>query len=184
VHHHTTCYTNKAVSIPLIVASAAKGDYTPLDQAGDAGDLPVTIGLMSSIWCNEPWVGLDAKGPWGTDFDSYATAQIASVRHQCDSVLKRAEPRSLWKLPTGSPVPVLALVGGADPQDPITNLSNLKQHFPDSRIVVFPHVGHDFGIGGCVDQMMVDLADRATTKGLDTTLCNGAVVVSPFPLTN
>jgi hypothetical protein len=35
-------------------------------------------------------------------------------------------------------VPVLALVGGADPQDPVTNLSDLMQHFPDSRTGVFP----------------------------------------------
>jgi hypothetical protein len=137
---------------------------------------------MSSIWCNEPWTGLDATGPWGTDFDSYTTAQIAAFRHQCDSVSRRAEPRSLWTLPASSPVPVLALVGGADPQDPVTNLSDLKQHFPDSRTVIFPHVGHEFGIGGCVDQMMTDLVERVTTKGLDTTRCDGAVVVSPFGL--
>jgi hypothetical protein len=56
-------------------------------------------------------------------------------------------------------------------------------HFPDSRIVVFPRVGHSFGIGGCVDEMMVDLVDRGTTTGLDTTRCAGAVVVPPFPLT-
>ena len=81
-------------------------------------------------------------------------------------------------------MPVLALVGGADPQDPITNLSDLKRHFPDSRTVILPHVGHEFGIGGCVDQMMADLVERVTTKGLDTTRCEGAVVAPPFPLTD
>jgi pimeloyl-ACP methyl ester carboxylesterase len=171
----------KAVSIPLVVSSAAKGEYRPLEHAG-SGDLPFTIGLMSSVWCNEPWAGLNATGPWGTDFDSYTTAQIASVRHQCSSVARRAEPRALWRLPVSSRVPLLALVGGADPQDPRTNLSNLKHHFPDSRVVVFPHVGHSFGIGGCVDEMMADLVARGTTRGLDTTRCKWAVVVPPFPL--
>ena len=79
-------------------------------------------------------------------------------------------------------MPVLALVGGADPQDPITNLSDLKQHFPDSRAVVFPHIGHQFNVGGCVDPIMADFVDRGTTNGLDTTLCDGAVVVPPFAL--
>ena len=139
---------------------------------------------MSSIWCNEPWTGLDATGPWGTEFDSYTTAQIAAFRHHCNSVPKRAEPRSLWRLPASSRVPVIAFAGGADPQDPVTNLSDLKQHFPDSRTVVFPHVGHDFNIGGCVDEMMADFVDRGTTRGLDTTLCSGAVVVPPFELTD
>ena len=181
VVHAMLLNLDKAVSIPLVVSRAAAGDYAPLEHAG-SGDLPFTIGLMSSIWCNEPWAGLDATGPWGTEFDSYATAQIAAVRDQCSPVPKRAEPRALWRLPASSRVPVLALVGGADPQDPVTNLSDLKQHFPDSRTVVFPRIGHDFNIGGCVDEMMADLVERGTTRHLDITRCNGAVAVPPFPL--
>ena len=172
----------KAVSIPLVVSSAAKGDFAPLNEQG-SGDLGVDLNLMgSSIWCNEPWTGLDATGPWGTDFDSLTTARIAAFRNACSSVPKRVEPRPLWTLPTSSRVPVLAFVGGADPQDPVTNLSGLKQHFPDSRTVIFARVGHSFGIGGCVDQIMADFVDRGTTKGLDTTLCDGAIVVPPFDL--
>jgi len=172
----------KAVSIPLVVSRAGKGDHEPLERAGPRG-LDADLNLMgSSIWCNEPWTGLDATGPWGTDFDSYTIARIAAFRESCSSVPKRAEPRSLWTLPTSSRVPVLALVGGADPQDPVANLSDLKHHFPDSRIVIFPHVGHSFGIGGCVDEMMSELVDRGTTRGLDTTRCDGAVFMPPFPL--
>ncbi len=86
--------------------------------------------------------------------------------------------------PATSSVPVLAFVGGADPQDPVDNLSDLEQHFPDSRTVIFPHIGHQLCIGGCLDQIMADFVDRGTTKGLDTTRCDGAVVVPPFPLTD
>ncbi|HEU4528746.1 MAG TPA: alpha/beta fold hydrolase [Actinomycetota bacterium] len=174
----------KALSIPLVVSRAAAGDYGPLEQAG-SGDLAVELDLMSSsIWCNEPWTGLDARGPWGTDFDSYTTAKIAANRQACSSITKRAEPRSLWTLLTSSSVPVLALAGGADPQDPVANLADLKRHFPDSRTVIFPHIGHQFGIGGCVVQIIADFVERGSTKGLDTTRCDGAVVVPPFELTN
>lgn len=172
----------KAISIPLLISRAAEGDYKPLERAG-SGDLDVELGRMaSSIWCNEPWTRLYAKGPWGTDFDSYTTAHIAAFRKACASVPRRAEPRSLWTLPTSGAVPVLAFAGGADPQDPITNLAGLERHFPDSRIVVFPHVGHQFNIGGCVDQIMAAFLDLGTTEGLDTTRCDGAVVVPPFEL--
>ncbi len=175
----------KAVSIPLVVSRAAKGDYGPLKRAGsgdiDIGDLDV---MGSSIWCNEPWAGIDAKGPWGTDFDGYATAKTAAFRKECSPVPRRAEPHSLWALPVSSRVPVLAFVGGADPQDPITNLPNLKRQFPDSRAVILPHTGHRFYIGSCVDQMMADFVAHGTTKGLDTTRCDGLVVVPPFPLTD
>ena len=140
--------------------------------------------MGASIWCNEPWVGLDAKGPWGTDFDSYTTAYIADFRQKCSSVPKRAEPRSLWRLPTSSRVPVVALVGGADPQDPVTNLSDLKRHFPDSRTVVLPHLGHDFSWDGACDAMLADFVARGTTKGLDTTPCVSEVVVPPFELSD
>jgi pimeloyl-ACP methyl ester carboxylesterase len=172
----------KAVSIPLVVSHAAEGDNGPLEEEG-SGDLDADLNRMgSSIWCNEPWAGLDATGPWGTDFDSYTAARIAAFRDACSSVPKRAEPRSLWTLPTSSPVPVLALVGGADPQDPVTNLSDLKRHFPDSRTVIFPHIGHQFSIGGCLYPILADFVDRGTTKGLDTTGCDGAVFVPPFAL--
>lgn len=140
--------------------------------------------MGSSIWCNEPWAGLDATGPWGTDFDGYTTAEIAALRHACSSVPKRAEPRSLWALPTTSRVPVLAFAGGADPQDPPGNLPNLKQHFPDSRIIVFPRYGHSWsGVATCLDSIMTEFVQRGTTKGLDTSPCNGATAVPPFPLT-
>lgn len=172
----------QAVSIPLVVSRAAEGDATGLEDHGP-GDLDVDVGRTSlSIWCNEPWTGLEASGPWGTDFDGYTAAKIAAFRKGCASIPKRADPRALWTLPTSSPVPVLALVGGADPQDPVSNLGNLKQHFPDSRAVIFPRVGHQFGIGGCVDTMLADFVERGTTVGLDTTRCDGEVMVPPFEL--
>ena len=182
VIHDMLRNVNTAVSTPFVVSRAAKGDYAPLKRAG-AGDLTVSLDLMgSSIWCNEPWVGLNAKGPWGTDFDSYTTAHIAAFRQQCRSVPKRAEPPSLWKLPTSSRVPVLALEGGADPQDPVTNLDNQKQHFPDSRIVILPHQGHDFSFGNACDQMLAEFVNRDTAKGLDTTGCIDSIAVPPFRL--
>jgi len=65
--------------------------------------------------------------------------------------------------------------------------SRLKEHFPDSRIVILPHIGHELDIGisgtGCLDTMMLNVVERATTKGLNTTLCNSAIVFPPIPLT-
>jgi pimeloyl-ACP methyl ester carboxylesterase len=169
-------------SIPLIVSRAAKGDYAPLNRAG-AGDLSVSPQLMYwSIWCNEPWTGLDASGPWGTAFDSYTTAFIAQFRRGCTFMPKRAEPRSLWTFPSSKNVPVLVLAGGADPQDPITNVPDLKRNFPDSRAAVLPHVGHSFGVGGCVDEILTNFVKLDTTKGLLTNQCDSQIVVPPFQL--
>jgi pimeloyl-ACP methyl ester carboxylesterase len=183
VVHRMLRDVNTAVSIPLVVGHAAKGDYGPLEHAG-RGDLDIgDLNLMGeSIWCSEPWVGLAAQGPWGTDFDSYTAALIANFRKECSSVPRRAEPRPLWQLRGSVRTPVLALVGGADPQDPVANLSDLKRHFPDSRVVVLPHLGHDLSWDGGCDQMLAEFVDRATTKGLNTASCLGDVVVPPFEL--
>jgi pimeloyl-ACP methyl ester carboxylesterase len=136
-----------------------------------------------SIWCNEPWTGLDAKGPWGTAFDSYTTAFIAQFRLGCTFIAKRAEPRSLWTFPSSKRVPVLAIAGGADPQDPVTNLPELKRKFADSRAVILAHTGHELYLGGCVGQITANFIDDGTTKNLDTR-CASAIVPPPFKLPN
>jgi pimeloyl-ACP methyl ester carboxylesterase len=182
VVHSMLVDASKAPSIPLLVSRAAKGDYGPLNQAG-TGDLKFSPQIMYwSIWCNEPWTGLNASGPWATAFDSYTQAFINTFRKGCTFMPKRAEPRSLWTFPSSTRVPVLVFEGGADPQDPITNLPDLKRNFPDSRAVILPHTGHAFGIGGCVDLIMTNFVARATTRGVLTTQCNSRVVVPPFQL--
>jgi hypothetical protein len=49
-------------------------------------------------------------------------------------------PGAHWRLPASSRVPVIAFAGGADPQDPVTNLSNLKQHFAELAPRALRHV--------------------------------------------
>jgi pimeloyl-ACP methyl ester carboxylesterase len=170
-------------SIPLVVTSAARGDYAPLVRAG-GGDLGVSPQLMYwSTWCNEPWTGIAAKGPWGTAFDSYTAAFIAQIRNGCTFIPKRAEPRSLWTFPSSKRVPLLVFSGGADPQDPISNFPELERRFADSKAVILPHVGHSFGLGGCVDLIMENLVARKTTRGLLTTQCDRQIVIPPFTLT-
>ncbi len=184
VVHSMLVDASKAPSIPLLVSRAAKGDYGPLNQAGN-GDIGFSRQIMYwSIWCNEPWTGLDANGPWGTEFDSYTTTFINTFREGCTFMPKRAEPRSLWTFPSSTRVPVLVFEGGADPQDPITNLPDLKRNFPDSRAVILPHIGHAFGIGGCVDEIMTNFVAHDTTEGLPTTQCNSHIVVPPFQLSD
>ena len=159
-----------ASSIPLVVARAARGDYSSLGQqiAAHQSSGDVTRELMFwSIWCNEPWVGLGATGPWHTDFDGYTTSSIAGRGVPCAYFPKRAEPAADWTSPR-STVPVLALAGGADPQDPISNMPRLKQDFPNSRAIVVPHYGHVVGMLNCVRDVVSQFVDRGTVKGLDT----------------
>ena len=138
-----TLNATSAASIPLVVARAAAGDYAPLAPYAVGGGPMLSI-MYWSIWCNERWVGLDAAGPWGTYLDGSAAAALANSRSVCTYFPKHEEPASNVKR-VSSKTPLLALVGGADPQDPIGNLEGLRDAMPNSRVVVVPSQGHGVG---------------------------------------
>jgi pimeloyl-ACP methyl ester carboxylesterase len=154
-----------ASNIPLVVTRAARGDYAPLVRLVSTGDSESPV-MFWSIWCNERWVGLDATGPWGTYLDGYTTSQLQFYGSICAHVPDHPEPASnLTRV--RSQVPVLALVGGADPQDPVGNLSGLKQAMPHSRIVVVPEHGHGVGHFGCLSVVVARFVDRASAASVD-----------------
>jgi hypothetical protein len=171
--------TNNASSVPLVVSRAAAGNYGPLNKWITLEGPPSPEWPMHwSIWCNEPFVGLDAHGPWHTDFDSDVTHLLSFFRSVCAGVPKRAEPASAWTLPH-SRVPTLVLAGGADPQDPITNFPQLKEMFPNNRTIVVPYQGHWVARYGCLADVIGRFVARASATGLDTT-CVGEIHPPPF----
>jgi pimeloyl-ACP methyl ester carboxylesterase len=156
----------QAAAIPLVVTRAAARDYEPLNRFIPAPE-PQTLVMHWSILCNEPWVGLGATGPWHTDFDAYATASIAEARGVCSLLPRRTEPTAAWT-PRRSAVPLLALAGGADPQDPITNLPRLRQRYPNSRAIVVPHYGHTVVQYGCLGDLVSQFVTAGSARRLDT----------------
>lgn len=170
---------DRAAAIPLVVSRAAQGDVEPLSHyVSSHGSSPLV--MTWTIFCNEPWVGLDSRGPWGTYLDGYTRLSIARYRESCPYVPKHAERAADWKRPR-SPVRLLALVGGADPQDPVGNLAGLRSAMPNSRIVVVPDLGHAIGQYGCLPRLVTALVERGTTKGLDTS-CVRTIPLTPFAL--
>jgi pimeloyl-ACP methyl ester carboxylesterase len=172
---------SSAARIPLLVSEAADHHYDLLEN--DLGDgTPINSLMYWTIWCNEPWVGLGARGPWHTLFDGFATESIAEHRQACAFIPKRHEPASAWGRPH-SKVPMLAIVGQADPQDPIGNLPGLHAAFPNSRVITAPDQGHAVGGSGCIGLLVARFVARGAAKGLDTS-CVRLIVPSPFQLTD
>ncbi|MGZ8693140.1 MAG: alpha/beta hydrolase [Gaiellaceae bacterium] len=122
--------------------------------------------MFWSIWCNERWVGLDAAGPWGTYLDGYTASALQLYRSVCAFFPKHEEPASSHTR-VRSTVPLLALVGGADPQDPIGNLRGLVDAIPKSRVVVVPAQGHAIGQLGCLPDLVARFVDRGGAASLD-----------------
>jgi pimeloyl-ACP methyl ester carboxylesterase len=143
------------------------------------GDSAVDL-MFYSIWCSEPWVGLDAKGPWHTEFDALTRVSIAQHRAICKYIPKRAEPASAWTVER-SRVPLLAIEGGADPQDPIENFPRLKDAYPNGRAIVVPHYGHSFDSEGCLAGIVTRFVQRGSAAGLGTR-CVGSLRVPSFAL--
>jgi pimeloyl-ACP methyl ester carboxylesterase len=168
-----------AAEIPLLVARAAKHDYRVLNAHVQPGASTLDL-MFYSVWCSEPWVGLSARAPWHTDFDSYTTRSIAWHRAICAWLPKRTEPVSAWALPH-STTPVLLLAGGADPQDPLANFPRFASAFPNGRSVVVPHYGHTVAQYGCVSGLVSRFVIDGTAKTLDTR-CVRAIAAPTFAL--
>jgi pimeloyl-ACP methyl ester carboxylesterase len=171
--------STQAASIPLLVTRAAAGDYSVLSSYMSTGGSTQPV-MYWTIWCSEPWVGLSAKGPWHTIFDGYTTTSIAQHRESCRYMPKHSEPASAWKRPH-STVPMLAIVGEADPQDPIGNLPGLRSSFPNSRVITAPGQGHAVGQNGCIGLLVSQVVDRDSVKGLDTS-CVRFITPTQFQL--
>jgi pimeloyl-ACP methyl ester carboxylesterase len=174
-----TLATSSAAEIPLLVSGAAKGEYAPLRRRL-SGAGPTRQLMFWSIWCNERWVGLDATGPWGTYLDGYTAAALREYGRVCALIPAYDEPASS-RTRVRSDVPVLALVGEADPQDPAANLAGLRAAMPNSRVVVARGQGHAVGQYGCLPRLVARFVERGSAASLDTR-CARELLPTPFAL--
>jgi hypothetical protein len=67
-----------------------------------------------------------------------------------------------------SNVPVLFVVGGNDPQDPIAHVARATRELPNSRTVVVPTGGHGSLQLGCMPQVAQAFVEHGSGRGLDT----------------
>jgi pimeloyl-ACP methyl ester carboxylesterase len=168
-----------AAELPDLVARAAAGDLVPLSEhvAGGEGIAPSL--MFWSIICNEPWVGLGRLSPGASYLDGFTRDAFSTSRVVCALLPAGHEKAAEWELPAASGVPVLALVGGADPQDPLGNLTGLRRHFRDATIVVAHGMAHTVGQYGCLGALVSRFVNRGGGN-LDTA-CVRDVRPTPFP---
>jgi pimeloyl-ACP methyl ester carboxylesterase len=173
-----TLNASLAASVPFVVSRAAAGVYAPLLRSIPSASASPMI--FWPIWCSERWVGLGPRGPWGTYLDGYVASQVDFYRSVCAYVPRFQEPASnLTRV--RSRVPLLALVGGADPQDPIGNLAGLHTAMPNSRRVIVPGQGHAIGQYGCLPNLVARFVDRGSAAKLDVR-CSRKIATTPFVL--
>ena len=123
---------------------------------------------------------IPSPSPTGTYLDRSVAASIANDQVVCAGFPKRAEPAAEWAR-VSSKAPALALVGGADPQDPIGNIAGLRDVMPNARIVVAPGMGHGVGAYGCLPHLVARLVALGSAKKLDLS-CARRIAPRPFLL--
>jgi len=161
--------------VPLILHTAAQGNYAPLIRTALAYRENLVAsgsnGMYLSITCAEdlPWIkpGEGERLAENTFLGDY---RLRQQREAC-ALWPRAEIERDYTKPVKSDVPVLILTGQWDPVTPPSNGDRIAKTLSNSLHVVVPSGAH--GLGGlegmdCIDNLIVKFIESGTVKGLDT----------------
>jgi len=165
-------------SIPLVVHTLGATDdrvgallalTQAYPQSSDAGSGEQQM-LPSAIRCNEAWARDDPSKLVGTDGFEYARDKSGAEWWQavCTLIPKATDPITTLKK---SDVPVLALNGEEDPQDPPSNMAGAREIWPNSLALTVPGQGHDIdpASAACEIPLIKSFIEQGDASGLDTT---------------
>ncbi|MFI5261433.1 MAG: alpha/beta fold hydrolase [Candidatus Limnocylindrales bacterium] len=127
--------------------------------------------MAQLIRCSESWARFDPAITTNLGAGSYvldAELDIAQARAAVCRVLPRGEVPADDAAPVRAAIPVLWVVGDADPQDPPANLAAVPSQLTDSRIVVVPGQGHTVGHLGCMPSIIGAFVVAGSAAALDT----------------
>jgi pimeloyl-ACP methyl ester carboxylesterase len=175
-----------AARVPLILRRAATGDLGGLTNpwvAGRADGILTARKLMYwAIRCAEGWSRADPaeveRLGAGTSFLEAAVSDARGQGFAC-SVLGPPIPAPDTGVVPHRSTPVLFLVGGMDPQDPLANVADARRSLPNTRILLVPGAGHGSVQYGCLPNVSTRFfaTRRLTTR--DRT-CASRVEPPPF----
>jgi pimeloyl-ACP methyl ester carboxylesterase len=142
--------------------------------------------LSYSIRCNEPWAQDDPDHLVGSDSFEYQHDRAGAEWWQavCALMPGNGDDAAAEVAPPSSDVPVLALNGENDPQDPPANMAAATEVWPNSLALTVPGQGHDIDptSAQCLIPLIHAFVDAGTANGLDTS-CLDEIPPPSFELT-
>lgn len=174
---HTLAATDDKVAALLAVARA----YPEATGTGPDDEQMVRY----AIRCNEAWARYDPDQLVDSDSFAYGFRRNEAERWQAICAhIPSADDTQVAASPASSEVPVLALNGEADPQDPPANMQGAAAVWPNSLTLTVPGQGHDIdpASAGCITPLLQSFIDRGTVTGLDTS-CLAQLPPPDFDLT-
>jgi pimeloyl-ACP methyl ester carboxylesterase len=186
--HSALISADLSAMLPWFIDAAAGGRWVEAilaAQAAGGGDPPATgYPLMAAvIRCSEAWAVYDPTEVARFGAGSYyLEAQLENATVQ--DALCRAAPHGAVRPDDAQPatgdMPILFVVGSADPQDPPANIAAALDHFPNSATVVAEGHGHTVTHLGCLPSVVDAFVEAGTSAGLDTSCVAGGLPLPPF----
>jgi pimeloyl-ACP methyl ester carboxylesterase len=168
-----------AALLPLSIAEALKGNYTPL--AGQAQLLTTDLaelrdnGMQTSVICAED---ADLMKPRPEDKDSVLGAALIDViGAQCEVWPRGTRPADFHAL-LKSDKPVLILEGEFDPVTPPRYGEQVLKGLGTGRLLVAKGQGHNVIGRGCIPRLVENFVDGLAPQKLDATCADA---LGPIP---
>jgi fermentation-respiration switch protein FrsA (DUF1100 family) len=135
-----------------------------------------------AILCGEGWARTDESEVrrWGTgtEFLESSLQQAQSMQLVCPLLAPPVPAPDTGVVPR-SRVPVLFLVGGMDPQDPLENVEAAPASLVGASILVVPGAGHGSLQYGCLPNVVARFYTQRRLSAADHA-CEGNVAFPPF----
>ena len=168
--------------LPRLIHAAYQDRWDEVAQV-----IALTAGPMSSdtsqlvmsfvIRCSEAWARFDpvetarlGAGSYLRDVEEgIAEAQATACAYAPKGVVPADDDE-----PVTSDVPVLLILGGADPQNPPPNVADAPRDLPNSLTLVLPGHAHTVGNLGCMPSIIESFVAAGTVDGLDVSCARPA----------
>ncbi|MFQ3243514.1 MAG: pimeloyl-ACP methyl ester carboxylesterase [Arenicella sp.] len=159
--------TESTALLPMIIASAHAGDYTPLAAQGInltelLGDEFAT-GMHNSVMCTEDAPFVDPKAAEQTAETYFGSDMLEGIAAVCQ-VWPRGAIDADFRAAFDSEKPILILSGETDPVTPPANGARAAEMFSNSKHLVIPSHGHGVIGRGCVPFLIRDFVIDANLK--------------------
>jgi pimeloyl-ACP methyl ester carboxylesterase len=172
--------------LPLALHRAAQGDYGELlaawESSRPSSELTTRQLMYPAIVCAEGWARMDEgevrRWAAGTEFLESSLDEALSLKPVCPLLGPPFPAPDTGVVPRSS-VPVLFLVGGMDPQDPLENVAAASASLPKAQILLVPGAGHGSLAYGCVPKITARFFSTHRLRAADRA-CAAQVQPPPF----
>ena len=178
-----TYSVEKATIVPMLLRSAAGGDFRPLATQflliSEQLEASIANGMGFSVICNEDYPFFEPDANEILNEGTYlGTVQTEALDAVCPVWPDREAPED-FKDAVTSDVPVLLLSGELDPVTPPENADHVAESLSRSRHLVAPGQGHIAFHRGCMPRLAAEFLDTADASALDDA-CLGELEPHPF----